>query len=371
MRVAGMRCFIQYTGADADYRELRMKRNRLADSPFEVTDLCLGTMTWGEQNTEADAHAQIEHALAHGINFIDTAEMYPVPPGRETQGATERYIGSWNARNRGRRGDFVLASKIAGPGRRDWIRDGDTRVSARTIPWAIDDSLRRLQTEYIDLYQVHWPERNVPMFGSWQFDPRKEKDAVPILEQIEALARAIEAGKIRAYGLSNETSYGLCEFRRLAALHGLPAPVSVQNGYSLVCRTFDGDLAEASYRLGIPLLAYSPLAMGLLTGKYRGGTQPAAARLAKFPNFGERYKRPRALAAAEEYCALAERYGLTPTALALAFVRQRFFVASTIVGATSLAQLDELVQGFETTLSPEVLADIEAVHERMPSPAGQ
>lgn len=348
-----------------------MKKNRLADSPLEVTDLCLGTMTWGEQNTEADAHAQIERALEHGINFIDTAEMYPVPPRRETQGTTERFIGSWIARNRGRRGDFVLASKIAGPGRRDWIRDGDTRVSARTIPWAIDDSLRRLQTDYIDLYQVHWPERNVPMFGTWQFDPRKEKDAVPILEQIEALAKAIDAGKIRAYGLSNETSYGLCEFSRLAGLHGLPPPVSVQNGYSLLCRTFDGDLAEASYRLDIPLLAYSPLAMGLLTGKYRGGAQPAAARLAKFPDFGERYKRPRSLAAAEEYCALAERHGLSPTALALAFVRQRFFVASTIVGATSLAQLDELVRCFETPLSDAVLADIEAVHARMPSPAGQ
>jgi aryl-alcohol dehydrogenase-like predicted oxidoreductase len=348
-----------------------MKKHRLADSALEVTDLCLGTMTWGEQNTEAEAHAQIDWVLAHGINFIDTAEMYPVPPNRDTQGRTESLIGGWNTRHRHRRGEFVLASKIAGPGRRDWIRNGDTRVSARTIPWAIDDSLTRLCTDYIDLYQIHWPERNVPMFGNWQFDPRKEKESTPILEQIEALAAAIKAGKIRAYGLSNETAFGLCEFRRLAEQHGLPSPVSVQNGYNLLSRTFDGDLAEVSYRLGIPLLAYSPLAMGLLSGKYRGGAQPVDARLAKFPNFGERYKRPRCVEAAEEYCAVAGRHGLTPTALALAFVRNRPFVASTILGATSLAQLDELAQSFELELPEAVLADIEQVHERYTSPAGQ
>lgn len=347
-----------------------MKRRRLGGD-LEVSDICLGTMTWGEQNTEAEAHAQIDWALERGIDFIDTAEMYPVPPGRETQGRTETYIGRWIARHRARRGEFVLASKIAGPGRRDWIRDGATQVDARTIPWAIEDSLKRLHTDYIDLFQIHWPERNVPLFGTWQFDVRKEKEATPILEQIQALAAAIEAGKIRAYGLSNETAFGLCEFSRLAEAHGLPKPVSVQNGYSLVSRTFDGDLAEASHHLDIPLLAYSPLAMGLLSGKYRGGAQPAAARLAKFPNFGERYKRPEVIAAAEAYCVVAERHGLTPTALALAFVRSRFFVASTILGATSVAQLDELSRSFELTLTPECLADIEEVHRRYTSPAGQ
>ncbi|HMM78305.1 MAG TPA: aldo/keto reductase [Gammaproteobacteria bacterium] len=347
-----------------------MKRRRLGGI-LEVPDICLGTMTWGEQNTEAEAHAQIDWALDRGIDFIDTAEMYPVPPGRETQGRTETYIGRWIARHRGRRGEFVLASKIAGPGRRDWIRDGETHVNARTIPWAIEDSLKRLQTDYIDLFQIHWPERNVPMFGTWQFDVRKEKEATPILEQIRALAAAIEAGKIRAYGLSNETAFGLCEFSRLAQAHGLPGPVSVQNGYNLVSRTFDGDLAEASYRLDLPLLAYSPLAMGLLSGKYRGGAQPAAARLVKFPNFGERYKRPEAIAAAEAYCAVADRHGLTPSALALAFVRSRFFVAATILGATSIAQLEELSRSFALELSPECLADIEKVHRRYTSPAAQ
>ncbi len=345
-----------------------MKQHRLAGSALEVTDICLGTMTWGEQNSAAEAHAQIDWALAHGINFIDTAEMYPVPPGRETQGRTEILIGAWNTHHRSRRGEFMLASKIAGPGRRDWIRNGDTHVSARTIPWAIDDSLKRLCTDYIDLYQIHWPERNVPMFGTWQFDISKEKEATPILEQIEALAAAITAGKIRAYGLSNETSFGLCEFRRLAVQHGLPAPVSVQNGYNLVSRTFDGDLAEVSHRLNIPLLAYSPLAMGLLSGKYRHGAQPADARLATFPAFGDRYKRPRCLEAAEAYCAVAERHGLTPTALALGFVRNRFFVASTIIGATSVGQLQQNIDAHHITLSPQLVAAVDAIHATLPNP---
>ncbi len=359
-----------------------MEKKRLGNSAFDVTRICLGTMTWGEQNTAADAHAQIERALALGINFIDTAEMYPVPPGRETQGRTETLIGEWNARNRARRGEFLLASKIAGPGRRDWIRNGDTRLTAKTIPWAIDDSLGRLQTDYIDLYQIHWPERNVPMFGAWQFDVKKEKESTPVLEQIEALGAAIKAGKIRAYGLSNETCFGVCEFVRLAREHGLATPVSIQNGYNLVIRTFDGDLAEASHRLDVPLLAYSPLAMGLLTGKYAPspGALPAfdpgmagleRARLALFPQFGDRYKRPRAMEAAAEYAKLARRHGLTLLELALAFVHQRFFVASTIIGATSVAQLEEQVRAFDVTLSPEVLADIEAVHAVYTSPAGQ
>lgn len=348
-----------------------MKKTRLSDSALEVTDICLGTMTWGEQNTEAEAHAQIDSALESGINFIDTAEMYPVPPRGETQGRTEKFLGTWLTKHKAQRDRIVLASKIAGPGRRDWIRNGDTHVSAKTIPWAIDDSLARLQTDYIDLFQIHWPERNVPMFGSWQFDPAKEKESTPILEQIEALSRAITAGKIRAYGLSNETCFGLCEFVRLAREHGLPAPVSVQNGYSLVSRMFDGDLAEASYRLNVPLLAYSPLAMGLLTGKYAAGAHPAEARLTKFQNFGDRYRRPRVYAATEEYLRVAKKHNLAPAAMALAFVRSRFFVASTIIGVTSLAQLDDLKRYFDLSLAPEVLADIEQVNVQYPSPSVQ
>ena len=345
-----------------------MRRTQLGSSLLTVSEICLGTMTWGEQNSEREAHEQIEWALDHGINFIDTAEMYPVPPREATQGRTEILIGNWLARNRSRRGDIVLASKIAGPGRRDWIRDGDTQVSAKTIPWALDDSLKRLQTDYIDLYQIHWPERYVPQFGSWEYDVSLERAAVPMLEQLQALARAIEAGKIRAWGLSNETCFGVCEFVRLAREHGLPSPASTQNCYNLVSRTFDGDLAEASHQLKVPLLAYSPLAMGMLAGTYRGGAKPAKARLTLFENFGERYRRPRAVEAAEEYCKLADRHGLSPAAVALAFVRGRFFTASTIIGATSIAQLDELASCFDFTLSAQILSDIAAVHRAYPNP---
>jgi aryl-alcohol dehydrogenase (NADP+) len=332
-------------------------------------------MTWGEQNSEAEAHAQLDWALDRGINFIDTAEMYPVPPKKETQGSTERIVGSWMAKNRHRRDKIVLASKIAGPGRREWIRNGENQVTKKTIPWAIADSLKRLQTDYIDLYQIHWPERYVPSFGAWQYDPTKEREETPILEQVDALAAAIKAGKIRAYGLSNETAWGLCEFARVASENHLPAPASVQNGYSLVSRLFDGDLAETSRRLNIPLLAYSPLAMGLLTGKLRGEPYgagwPAESRLAKFKDFGERYKRPRVLAAAEEYRKVAENHRLPLTAMALAFVKSRFFVASTIIGATSVAQLDELARHCDRSLDAAVLADLEAVNAVYPSPAAQ
>ena len=348
-----------------------MKLKRLGASTLEVSEICLGTMTWGEQNSEAEAHAQIAWALERGINFIDTAEMYPVPPEARTQGSTERILGAWLGRNRARRANLVIASKIAGPGRREWIRGGETHVSKKTIPWAIDDSLERLQTDWIDLYQIHWPERYVPSFGAWRYDPSKEREEVSILEQIEALAAAIKAGKIRAWGLSNETAWGLCEFARLARENGLPGPASVQNGYNLVSRMFDGDPAEASRRLDVPLLAYSPLAMGLLTGKFRGKDWPPAARLAKFPNFGERYKRPRVLAAAEEYCKLAERHRLPLAAIALAFVKSRFFTASTILGATSVAQLEELEKYFDLDLSDEILKDIEKLNAMYPSPSAQ
>ena len=348
-----------------------MKRNRLGASGIEVSDICLGTMTWGEQNTEAEAHAQIEWALEHGINFIDTAEMYPIPPSQKTQGATEKILGSWLGKNGARRTGLVVASKIAGPGRREWIRNGESNITKKTIPWAIDDSLKRLQTDWIDLYQIHWPERYVPAFGAWQYDPSKERAETPILEQLEAMAAAIKAGKIRAYGLSNETTWGLCEFVRVAKANGLPPPASVQNGYSLVNRMFDGDLAEASRRCNVPLLAYSPLAMGLLSGKFRAKPWPAEARLQKFPAFGERYKRPRVLAAAKEYRKLAAKHRLPLAGIALAFAKNRFFTASTIVGATSVGQLEELSGYFDFVLSPEVLSGLEEINTLYPSPCAQ
>jgi len=348
-----------------------MKQNPLGNSTLKVSDICLGTMTWGEQNTEAEGHAQIEWALSHGINFIDTAEMYPVPPNQKTQGSTEKIVGSWLGKNKTKRAGIVLASKIAGPGRRDWIRNGENRVTKKTIPWALEDSLKRLQTDYIDLYQIHWPERYVPAFGAWQYDLSKEREETPILEQVEAMAAAIKAGKIRAYGLSNETAWGIAEFARVAKENNLPPPASVQNGYSLVNRMFDGDPAEASRRCNVPLLAYSALAMGILTGKLKAKPWPAEARLQKFPDFGERYKRPRALQAAAEYQKLAEQHRLPLAGIALAFTKSKFFTASTIIGATSLRQLDELSGYFDLVLPPEVVSGIEQINAVYPSPCAQ
>jgi aryl-alcohol dehydrogenase-like predicted oxidoreductase len=348
-----------------------MKQNTLGASSLKVSAICLGTMTWGEQNSEAEGHAQIDWALAHGINFIDTAEMYPIPPSQKTQGATEKILGAWLGKNKAKRAQLVVASKIAGPGRRDWIRNGENHVTKKTIPWAIDDSLKRLQIDWIDLYQIHWPERYVPAFGAWQYDPSKEREETPILEQIEGMAAAIKAGKIRAYGLSNETAWGLAEFARLAQENGLPPPASVQNGYSLVNRMFDGDPAEASRRTNIPLLAYSPLAMGLLTAKLKAKPWPPGARLQKFPDFGERYKRARVLAAAAEYQKLADKHRIALAGIALAFAMGRFFTAATIIGATRIEQLEELSTYFDLALSPEILSGIEEINSLYPSPCAQ
>jgi aryl-alcohol dehydrogenase-like predicted oxidoreductase len=348
-----------------------MKTNTLGASGLRVSEICLGTMTWGEQNTESEGHSQLDWALDHGINFVDTAEMYPVPPAAKTYGATEKIVGSWLAKNKAKRDRIVLASKIAGPGRREWVRNGENRITKKTVPWAIRDSLARLQTDRIDLYQIHWPERYVPSFGAWRYDPSLEREETPILEQIEAMAGEIKAGRIRAYGLSNETAWGIAEFTRLAKENGLPPPASVQNGYSLVNRMFDGDPAEASRRCNVPLLAYSPLAMGLLTAKLKTRPWPPEARLEKFKDFGERYKRPRVLAAAAEYHGLAERHGLPLAGIALAFAKSRFFTASTIIGATSVAQLEELKGYFDLALPSEVLSGIDGINSLYPSPCAQ
>lgn len=344
-----------------------MKLNKLGESELRVSEICLGTMTWVEQNSERDAHLQLDFALDHGVNFIDTAEMYPVPPGAATYARTETYLGPWLARQQRER--LVIASKVAGPGRRDWVRGGRTELTRENITAALDDSLARLRTDYLDLYQIHWPGRNVPMFGETRFDPAKETAGVPILAQIETMAGLIKAGKIRHYGLSNETTWGLCEFVREARAHGLPPPLAIQNAYSLVNRMFDGDLAEASFRDKVPLLAYSPLAMGMLTGKYAGGARPPRARLARYADFGERYKRERVAQAADAYCQLAQSRGLSVTEMALAFVRARWFVASTIVGATDLAQLKQDIDSVKLELDAETLAGIDAIHRRYPNPS--
>lgn len=344
-----------------------MKLNKLGESDLRVSEIGLGTMTWGEQNSERDAHLQLDFALAHGINFIDTAETYPVPPSARTYARTETYLGSWLATQK--RDQLVIASKVAGPGRRDWVRGGRTELTRENITEAVNNSLARLKTDYLDLYQIHWPGRNVPMFGVTRYDPSKETPVVPIVEQIETMAGLIRAGKIRHYGLSNETTWGVCEFVRVAREHGLPPPLTIQNAYSLVNRMFDGELAEASFRERVPLLAYSPLAMGMLTGKFSAGAKPPRARLSRYADFGERYKREQVRAAADEYCRLAQSRGLSPAEMALAFVRTRWFVASSLVGATDLAQLKQNIDSVKVELDVATLEGIDAIHSRYPSPS--
>jgi aryl-alcohol dehydrogenase-like predicted oxidoreductase len=344
-----------------------MQARPLGSSSLAVTPVCLGTMTFGEQTPEADAHAQLDLALERGINFIDTAELYAVPPRAETQGATETIVGRWLACQPRER--IVLATKAAGPGRMlKWIRNGELNFTRESLRAALEGSLRRLQTDYVDLYQLHWPDRNQPMFGDWQYDPSRERDSTPIRVQLEALAELVQAGKVRAVGLSNEHSWGVMQFVRLAEEYGLPRVASTQNAYSLLNRTFEYGLAEVCHRENVGLLAYSPLAFGHLTGKYLA--DPAAqGRITLFKGFGQRYDKPGVAPAVAAYCELARANGLTPTQLALAFVRSRGFVASTIVGASTLAQLREVLDACEVQLAPETIEAIDRIHLLHGNPA--
>lgn len=344
-----------------------MQTVRLGRSDLTVSRVCLGTMTFGTQNSEAEAHTQLDYALAQGINFIDTAEMYSVPPNAESYGKTETYIGTWLKHQPRER--IVLASKIAGPGRGlGWIREGKLGFSRDNIRAAVEGSLRRLQTDYLDLYQLHWPDRNTPIFGQYQFDPQQERDTTPLHETLSALGELIQAGKIRQIGLSNETPWGVMECLRLAETHGLPRIVSVQNAYHLLNRNWENGLAEIGYREQVSLLPYSPLAFGLLSGKYLDNPQ-AAGRLNLFPGFAQRYGKPNVLPAVAAYAELASRHGLTPTQLALGFVASRWFAASTIIGATTLEQLAEDIAAYQTALPDAVQQEIEALHLRYTNPA--
>lgn len=339
----------------------------LGNSSLHIPDICLGTMTFGQQTGEADAHAQLDLALERGINFIDTAEMYSVPPRPETFGATETIVGKWLARQA--REKLIVATKVAGPARNmAWIRGGPLAFDRENIRAAIEGSLRRLQTEYIDLYQLHWPARNQPMFGVWQFDRNGEREFTPMRQQLEALAELVQEGKVRHIGVSNEHPWGILQFCRLADELGLPRIVSTQNAYSLINRVFEYGLNEVCFREQVSLLAYSPLAFGHLTGKYLDNPQ-APGRLTEFPAFGQRYVKPGVPLAVAAYSALAREHGLTPIQLALAFVRSRPFVSSTIVGASSLTQLQEDLQALETSLTPEVLAGIDQIHLTHSNPA--
>jgi aryl-alcohol dehydrogenase-like predicted oxidoreductase len=347
----------------------------LGRSDLQVTPICLGTMTFGEQVATDGAHAILDHALARGLNFIDTAEMYAVPARRETFGSTEAIIGAWFAKNPGVRQKVVLATKVAGPSRNmDWVRSGAADLKPEHIRAACEASLQRLRTDVIDLYQIHWPNRNAPSFGALYFDPAKDLPQSSILEQLQALGDLVKAGKVRHIGLSNETPWGLGEFLRVAEAQGLPRVVSVQNPYALVNRSVDNGMDEAMYRSGVGLLAYSPLGFGSLTGKYDGPgldeAQPELGRLARFASMRkQRWARPETLAAAREYNALARAHGLSPAQMALAFCYGNWRVASTIIGVTSIAQLDDNVAAWDTRLAPELLAAIDAIRWKHRDPA--
>ncbi|RLM14079.1 NADP(H)-dependent aldo-keto reductase [Gibbsiella quercinecans] len=345
-----------------------MQYHRIPHSSLEVSVLGLGTMTFGEQNSEADAHAQLDYALAAGINLIDTAEMYPVPPRPETQGLTEQYIGSW-IKARGNREKIVLASKVVGPvrGNDNGIRPNQA-LDRKNIRAALDASLQRLNTDYLDLYQLHWPQRATNFFGKLNYSYSDEKAAVTLLETLEALNEQVRAGKIRYIGVSNETPYGVMRYLHLAEKHELPRIVTIQNPYSLLNRSFEVGLAEISQHEGVELLAYSCLAFGTLTGKYLNGAKPAGARNTLFSRF-TRYSSPHSEQAIAEYVALAKKHGLDPAQMALAFVRQQPFVASTLLGATTLKQLKTNIDSFNLTLGEEVLQALEEIHSRFTIPA--
>lgn len=344
-----------------------MEYRQLGQSPLHVSAITLGTMTFGEQNSEADAHAQLDYAYERGVNVVDIAEAYPVPTRAETSGLTESFVGSWlRTRPRDR---VIVATKVAGPLRGlTWIRGGPLSLDRANIRAALEGSLRRLGTDYVDLYQLHWPARAVPAFGQYKFVPSPDEQPTPVREQLEALAELVEEGKIRHIGLSNEHPWGVMAFVRAAAEHGLPRIVSTQNAYNLLNRTSDFGLGEVLHREGLGLLAYSPLAFGHLSGKYVEQVS-ATGRATLFPAFGQRYARPNVLPAVREYVRLARESGLTPVQLALGYVYHHWCVGSTIIGATSLAQLRENLDAWETRLSPELLAEIDAVHLRYPNPA--
>jgi aryl-alcohol dehydrogenase-like predicted oxidoreductase len=346
-----------------------MKTLPLGSSPLNVTPVCLGTMTFGEQVNEADAHAILDRAVEREVNFLDAAEMYSVPARAETCGATETILGNWFASRPGMRQKLVLATKVAGPARgMPWLRGEVTKAG---IIEACEASLKRLQTDVIDLYQIHWPARNVPTFGALYFDPSKDRPGVSVLEQLEAMADLVKAGKVRAIGLSNESPFGVHEFVRVAQQHGLPTVATVQNPYCLINRSYENGLDETCHRLGVALLAYSPLGFGLLTGKYdETGLVGDAGRMALYDSMRkQRWGRPEALDTARRYNALARDHGLTPSQLALAFCYANWRVASTIIGVTSVAQLDECMDAWGTTLSAELLAEIDKIRWTSRDPA--
>lgn len=343
-----------------------MEYREIPDTDLKVSLIGLGTMTWGEQNTEAEGHEQMDYALEQGVNFFDTAEMYPVPPRAETCNETERIIGTWFQKT-GNRDKVILATKVAGPGPHvTHIREGGG-LDRKNIEAAIEGSLRRLQTDRIDLYQLHWPDRPVPLFGTRDYSPPKDSQSVPIEETLEVLADLIQAGKVRYVGLSNETPWGTMKFLELAREKGLPRMVTIQNSYNLINRCFDGGLSEVCMEEGVRLLAYSPLAFGKLSGKYLDGARPAGARVTIWERFA-RYNGPNSDSAIAEYVGIAREAGLDPAQMALAWINSRPHVASNLIGATTMEQLKSNIASIDVELPGEVRKAIDTVHHRFPNP---
>ncbi len=340
----------------------------LPHTDLTVSDIGLGTMTFGEQTDRDDAHKQLDYALSQGVTLLDMAEMYPVPGRAETQGATETIVGEWLKKQN--RGEIIIATKVAGPSRGfTWIRGGPKALDETNIRTALHDSLKRLKTDYVDIYQTHWPARPLPLFGDTHYEPHSGEDEGHLIdEQLAALGALVKEGKVRYLGLSNETPWGALRFLESAVRHKLPRIVTIQNAYNLLNRSFETGLAEVCHQEKLGLLGYSPLAFGLLTGKYLGSAEPEA-RLVRFPQFGPRYRKPAVEAAVRAYAQLAHDFSVPLGALALAFARSRFFTASTLVGARTLDQLKENLENAKLVLTPEMLAAIDAVHARSPNPA--
>ena len=349
---------------------MTIERRRLGQTDLMVSSCCLGTMTWGQQNTEAEGHAQMDYALERGIDFWDTAEMYSVPPTAETQGSTERIIGSWFQKT-GKRQDIILATKIAGLSKMLWTRDSDvswTRHTKEQIDEAVSKSLQRLQTDYIDLYQLHWPDRPAPLFGAKMEAKAYSYPYESFEEILSHLESHVKAGRIRHIGVSNETPYGVMRFLAESNARGLPRMASIQNAYNLVNRTFeDGGLEEVCVREEVSLLAYSPLGQGYLTGKYRNGARPEGSRKVLFERL-QRYESPQALKAIESYLVLADQHGIDPAQLALKFCDTRPFMGSTIIGATTMDQLKVCIDAFDLKWTEELEAAINDLHTDQPSP---
>ncbi|WCE29206.1 NADP(H)-dependent aldo-keto reductase [Vibrio sp. SCSIO 43137] len=342
-----------------------MKYQTLPNSSLEISKICLGTMTFGEQNSQAEAFDQIDYSLERGVNFIDTAEMYPVPPVAKTQGKTEQFIGNWLAKS-AKREKVIIATKVAGPRNVPHIRP-DMSLNRRHIHTAIDDSLNRLKTDYVDLYQLHWPQRETNYFGQLNYPYPDKQEEVTLIETLEALAELVRQGKVRYIGLSNETPWGVMKFLQLAEKHDLPRMVSIQNPYNLLNRSFEVGLSEVAHYEGVQLLAYSPMAFGCLSGKYLNNQWPEGARCTKWQRFA-RYFTPQGIKATQAYVDLANQFSIEPAQMALAFVNQRPFVASNIIGATSMKQLQANIDSIEIELSNELLQEIEKIGQQYSNP---